>query len=116
MDAPVLAPSMAALAASPATALDPNRASAKVWTAVLAAMIGSLMAILNIQISNASLLNIERGIGTGVDNGPSISPSFLIGEIVVIPLTDYLSRVFSLRRYMIPSPALSAILSVASAF
>jgi DHA2 family multidrug resistance protein len=61
-------------------------------------MIGSFMAILNIQITNASLLNIEGGIGTGVDNGSWISTSYLIGEIVVIPLTDYLSRVFSFRR------------------
>ena len=52
-----------------APAVDPNRASATVWIAVLAAMIGSFMAILNIQITNASLLNIEGGIGTGVDNG-----------------------------------------------
>ena len=49
--------------------LDPNRASTATWIAVLAAMIGSFMAILNIQITNASLLNIEGGIGTGVDNG-----------------------------------------------
>ena len=48
-------------------------------------MIGSFMAILNIQITNASLLNIEGGIGTGVDNGSWISTSYLIGEIVVIP-------------------------------
>ncbi|HEX9469203.1 MAG TPA: DHA2 family efflux MFS transporter permease subunit [Bradyrhizobium sp.] len=98
------------------TAVDPNRASATVWIAVLAAMIGSFMAILNIQITNASLLNIEGGIGTGVDNGSWISTSYLIGEIVVIPLTDYLSRVFSFRRYMLASAALFAVFSVACAF
>jgi MFS transporter, DHA2 family, multidrug resistance protein len=96
--------------------VDPNRASATVWMAVLAAMIGSFMAILNIQITNASLLNIEGGIGTGVDNGSWISTSYLIGEIVVIPLTDYLSRVFSFRRYMLASAALFAVFSVACAF
>jgi DHA2 family multidrug resistance protein len=98
------------------TAIDPGRASTKVWIAVLAAMIGSFMAILNIQITNASLLNIEGGIGTGVDNGSWISTSYLIGEIIVIPLTDYLSRVFSFRRYMIASAALFAAFSVACAF
>jgi MFS transporter, DHA2 family, multidrug resistance protein len=97
-------------------AVDPNRASATVWIAVLAAMIGSFMAILNIQITNASLLNIEGGIGTGVDNGSWISTSYLIGEIIVIPLTDYLSRVFSFRRYMLASAALFAAFSVACAF
>ena len=80
------------------------------------AMIGAFMAILNIQITNASLLDIEGGIGTGVDNGAWISTSYLIGEIVVIPLTDYLSRVFSFRRYMLASAALFALFSVACAF
>ena len=80
----------------------PDRASATVWISVMAAMIGAFMAILNIQITNASLLNIEGGIGTGVDNGSWISTSYLIGEIVVIPLTDYLSKVFSFRRYRDP--------------
>jgi DHA2 family multidrug resistance protein len=96
--------------------VDPKRASITTWIAVLAAMIGSFMAILNIQITNASLLNIEGGIGTGVDNGSWISTSYLIGEIVVIPLTDYLSRVFSFRRYMLASATLFAVFSVACAF
>jgi DHA2 family multidrug resistance protein len=103
-------------AGSERTNVDPNRASVTTWIAVLAAMIGSFMAILNIQITNASLLNIEGGIGTGVDNGSWISTSYLIGEIVVIPLTDYLSRVFSFRRYMLASAALFAAFSVACAF
>src|ERR1700761_2070676 len=95
-----------ARSASKPAALDPNRASTPTWVAVLAAMIGSFMAILNIQITNASLLNIEGGIGTGVDNGSWISTSYLIGEIIVIPLTDYLSRIFSFRRYMLASATL----------
>jgi DHA2 family multidrug resistance protein len=102
--------------AASSSVADPNRASVTTWIAVLAAMIGSFMAILNIQITNASLLNIEGGIGTGVDNGSWISTSYLIGEIVVIPLTDYLSRVFSFRRYMLASAALFAAFSVACAF
>jgi MFS transporter, DHA2 family, multidrug resistance protein len=92
------------------------RASTAVWIAVMAAMIGAFMAILNIQITNASLLNIEGGIGTGVDNGSWISTSYLIGEIVVIPMTDYLSRVFSFRNNMLASAALFAFFSVACAF
>src|SRR5438105_15606091 len=94
----------------------PDRASLTVWIAVFAAMIGAFMAILNIQITNASLLNIEGGIGTGVDNGSWISTSYLIGEIVVIPLTDYLSRMFSFRNIMIGHASLFAVFSVACAF
>ncbi len=93
-----------------------ERASTTAWIAVLASMIGAFMAILNIQITNASLLDIEGGIGTGVDNGAWISTSYLIGEIVVIPLTDYLSRVFSFRRYMLTNVVLFALFSAACAF
>src|SRR4051794_27986283 len=92
------------------------RASMREWIAVLAGTIGAFMAILNIQITNASLLDIEGGIGTGVDNGAWISTSYLIGEIVVIPLTDYLSRVFSFRRYILANGILFPLLSIACAF
>jgi DHA2 family multidrug resistance protein len=91
-------------------------ASLVTWIAVLAGMIGAFMAILNIQITNASLLDIEGGIGTGVDNGAWISTSYLIGEIIVIPLTDYLSRVFSFRRYMLANAILFPVFSIACSF
>jgi DHA2 family multidrug resistance protein len=93
-----------------------DKAGVTAWIAVLASMIGAFMAILNIQITNASLLDIEGGIGTGVDNGAWISTSYLIGEIVVIPLTDYLSKVFSFRRYIIGNTILFALFSMACAF
>jgi MFS transporter, DHA2 family, multidrug resistance protein len=93
-----------------------EKASLTTWIALIAGMIGAFMAILNIQITNASLLNIEGGIGTGVDNGAWISTSYLIGEIVVIPLTGYLSRVFSFRIYMIASTIAFALFSMACAF
>src|SRR6201986_1236651 len=110
------APSSVPRAAPKAAPQNPDRASPIVWISILAAMIGSFMAILNIQITNASLLNIEGGIGTGVDNGSWISTSYLIGEIIVIPLTDYMSRIFSFRRYMLASASLFAVFSVACAF
>src|SRR6195256_6540922 len=91
-------------------------ASLKTWITIIAGLIGAFMAVLNIQITNASLLNIEGGIGTGVDNGAWISTAYLIGEIIVIPLTDYLSRVFSFRIYLIANATLFLVFSVACAF
>ncbi|MDQ0470996.1 DHA2 family efflux MFS transporter permease subunit [Labrys wisconsinensis] len=102
--------------AGPVPARPADKASLTTWIAILAGMIGAFMAILNIQITNASLLDIEGGIGTGVDNGAWISTSYLIGEIVVIPLTSYLSRVFSFRRYMLGSTLFFALFSMACAF
>src|SRR3954469_5545148 len=107
---------LASVRSIPAPAASSESASLTSWIAVLASMIGAFMAILNIQITNASLLNIEGGIGTGIDNGSWISTSYLIGEIVVIPLTDYLSRVFSFRNIMLSFASLFAAFSVACAF
>jgi MFS transporter, DHA2 family, multidrug resistance protein len=87
--------------------------SLKTWIAVGAALLGAFMAVLNIQVTNSSLPDIEGGIGTGGVNGTWISTAYLIGEIVVIPMTAFLSGVFSLRRYMIASTALFLLFSVA---
>src|SRR5260370_13117960 len=101
LSAPTSAP-LTSRTRSELAAVDPNHASVTVWIAVLAAMIGSFMAILNIQITNASLLNIEGGIGTGVDNGSWISPPYPIRQIGGIPLTDYLTHVFPYPHYTPP--------------
>jgi DHA2 family multidrug resistance protein len=81
--------------------------------AVGGALIGAFMAVLNIQVVNTSLPDIQGGIGTGLDNGGWISTAYLIGEIIVIPLSGWLSQVFSLRRYLIASTILFLAFSAA---
>lgn len=88
----------------------------KTWIAVIGATLGSFMAVLNIQIVNASLADIQGAIGAGVDDGGWISTSYLVAEIVVIPLTGWLARVFSVRRYLIVNAALFVAFSIACAF
>src|ERR1700758_4381771 len=85
----------------------------RTWIAVGGSVIGAFMAVLNIQITNASLPYIEGGLGTGGVNGAWVITAYLIGEIIVIPMTDFLSRVFSLRRYLITNAVLFLLLSVA---
>ena len=77
---------------------DEPAVSLKTWIAVGGGLLGAFLAVLNIQITNASLPYIEGGIGTGGVYGTWISTAYLIGEIIVIPLTSFLSQVFSLRR------------------
>ena len=88
----------------------------KTWIAVVGATLGSFMAVLNIQIVNASLADIQGAIGAGVDDGGWISTSYLVAEIVVIPLTGWLTQVFSVRRYLIVNAALFVAFSIACAF
>jgi MFS transporter, DHA2 family, multidrug resistance protein len=88
----------------------------KTWLAVCGSIIGAFMAVLNIQITNASLPNIQWAIGAGIDDGGWISTSYLVSEIVVIPLTGFLTPVFSLRRYLLGSTVLFLAFSLACAF
>jgi len=88
----------------------------KTWLAVIGAMIGAFIAVLNIQITNASLPDIQGAIGAGIDDGGWISTSYLVAEIVVIPLTGFLVPVFSLRRYLLVNAALFLVMSIACAF
>ncbi|MGX9991276.1 MDR family MFS transporter [Rhizobium sp. Z1P35] len=101
-------------AAAPATpaALSPLR----MWAAVVGSTLGAFMAVLNIQIVNASLADIQGAIGAGTDDGGWISTSYLIAEIVVIPLSAWLARVFSVRNYLLANAILFLIFSVACAF
>jgi MFS transporter, DHA2 family, multidrug resistance protein len=84
----------------------------KTWITVGGALLGAFMAVLNIQITNTALPYIEGGIGTGGVYGTWISTAYLIGEIIVIPMTDFMSRVFSLRRYLLANVALFLMFSV----
>ena len=89
---------------------------AKTWIAVIGATLGAFMAVLNIQIVNASLADIQGAIGAGIDDGGWISTSYLIAEIVVIPLSAWLAQVFSIRKYLLTNAVLFLLLSVACAF
>jgi MFS transporter, DHA2 family, multidrug resistance protein len=90
--------------------------SAKTWIAVFGATLGAFMAVLNIQIVNASLADIQGAIGAGIDDGGWISTSYLIAEIVVIPLSGWLAQVFSIRLYLLTNAVLFLTLSIACAF
>ncbi|MBR0790366.1 multidrug efflux MFS transporter [Bradyrhizobium manausense] len=89
--------------------------SAKTWIAVIGATLGAFMAVLNIQIVNASLADIQGAIGAGIDDGGWISTSYLIAEIVVIPLSGWLAQVFSIRIYLLTNAILFLALSAACA-
>lgn len=100
---------------APAAAPAAPAVSAKTWIAVIGATLGAFMAVLNIQIVNASLADIQGAIGAGIDDGGWISTSYLIAEIVVIPLSGWLAQVFSIRIYLLTNAILFLALSAACA-
>lgn len=102
--------------AAPAPVAPAALSPLRMWAAVVGSTLGAFMAVLNIQIVNASLADIQGAIGAGTDDGGWISTSYLIAEIVVIPLSAWLARVFSVRNYLLANAILFLVFSVACAF
>src|SRR5271165_2372090 len=95
-----------ALGAGPVAAARPAAVPARDWIAVIGGVLGAFMAVLDIQITNASLADIQGALGASLDEGSWISTGYLIAEIIVIPLTGWLSQVFGLRRYILVNAVL----------
>ncbi|VVE45641.1 Multidrug export protein EmrB [Pandoraea communis] len=60
-------------------------------------VVGMFIALLDIQIVSASLRDIGGGLSAGADETAWVQTSYLIAEIIVIPLSGWLSRVMSTR-------------------
>lgn len=72
--------------------IDPRKA-----LAFLAMVFGMFMAILDIQIVSASLAEIQAGLGASSDEISWVQTSYLIAEVVMIPLSGFLGRLLSTR-------------------
>lgn len=77
--------------------------------------IGLFIAQLDIQIVSASLNEIGGGLSAGKDEMAWIQTSYLIAEIIIIPLSGWLSRVFSTRWLFTISAGVFTVMSVACA-
>ncbi len=73
--------------------------------AFVAMVFGMFMAILDIQIVSASLAEIQAGLSASADEVSWVQTSYLIAEVVMIPLSGFLSRAFSTRIVFVVSAA-----------
>ncbi|HEX4571322.1 MAG TPA: DHA2 family efflux MFS transporter permease subunit [Dongiaceae bacterium] len=92
LKAPVLQPAPVSVAGPPAELSMPARIFAFATMSV-----GFFIALLDIQIVSASLRDIGGGLSAGADETSWVQTSYLIAEIIVIPLSGWLSRVMSTR-------------------
>ncbi len=86
----------------PAPAPAPTRAEAdridpKRFVAFIAMVFGMFMAILDIQIVSASLSEIQAGLSASPDEITWVQTSYLIAEVIMIPLSGFLSRALGTR-------------------
>ena len=86
------APALAGAPSKPGSAIDARR-----LVTFMAMVFGMFMAILDIQIVSASLSEIQAGLSASADEVAWVQTSYLIAEVVMIPLSGILSRAFSTR-------------------
>src|SRR5262245_60868311 len=65
--------------------------------AFLAMCFGMFMALLDIQIVSSSLAEIQAGLSASADEIPWVQTSYLIAEVIAIPLSGFLSRALGTR-------------------
>ena len=82
-------------------ALAEDHVPLRTWICVLGVLLGCFMAVLDVVITNSSLRNIAGALGASSDEISWVPTSYLVAEIVVIPLTAWLSQAFSLKRYLL---------------
>ncbi|HEV2185559.1 MAG TPA: DHA2 family efflux MFS transporter permease subunit [Stellaceae bacterium] len=99
-------------AASPAPSRQIQPASLRQWVGVLAMVFGMFMALLDIQIVTSSLTQIQGGLSASPDEISWVQTSYLIAEVVMIPLTGTLSRLMSTRILFVASTVGFTISSV----
>ena len=90
-------------------------ASALLWIGFGAMCLGMFMAILDIQIVITSLPVIEQALKIGADRMSWVQTAYLIAEVIAIPLTGLLTRVFTLRRLFCGAIAAFTLASVGCA-
>lgn len=80
--------------------------------AFMAMVFGMFMAILDIQIVSASLAEIQAGLSASSDEIAWVQTAYLIAEVIMIPLSGYLSRALSTRVFFSIAAAGFTIASV----
>jgi DHA2 family multidrug resistance protein len=71
--------------------------SLRTWGAFAAMCVGMFMAILDVQVVAASLPTIQAALAIAPDEMSWVQTSYLIAEVVAIPLTGLLTRALAMR-------------------
>jgi DHA2 family multidrug resistance protein len=87
-------------------------ADLRAWVAVVAGTIGAAMVTLDTSITVSSLPQIQGEIGATISEGTWIMTGYLAAEIVVIPMSAWLTRLLGLRRLLIAAVILFVAFSL----
>jgi len=86
------------------------------WIGFAAMCVGMFMAILDIQVVATSLPTIQQALHIAKDKMSWIQTSYLIAEVIAIPLTGVLTRALTMRWLSVTTTAAFTLASIGCAF
>lgn len=94
----------------------PGRVSIAVWLGFAAMCLGMFMGVLDVQIVATSLPRLQEALSIPPDWMSWIQTSYLIAEVIAIPLTGLFTRVLSMRGIFVAAIVVFTISSIGCAF
>jgi DHA2 family multidrug resistance protein len=73
----------------------------RLWVGFAMMCVGMFMAILDVQVVSTSLPTIQDALDIRPDQMSWVQTAYLIAEVVAIPLTGFLTRLFGMRRLFV---------------
>ena len=68
-----------------------------IWIGFIAMIVGQFMAVLDIQIVASAIGSIQAGVSASRDEISWVQTSYLIAEVIGIPLSGFLGRALGTR-------------------
>lgn len=81
------------------------------WIILVALMLGTILEVLDTSIVNVSIPQMMGNLGASINEIGWVSTSYIIANVIILPLTGWLSSYFGRRRYLTYSIAIFTIAS-----
>lgn len=96
------------LGAAPDNAAAPNK-----WIVAVAAMLATVLEVLDVSIANVALDHMRGTFSAGVDEVTWVITSYLVANAVALPITGWLADLIGRRRLFVGATAVFTLASIA---
>ena len=81
------------------------------WIVLIAVMLGTVLEVLDTSIVNVAIPDMMGNLGATLDQISWVSTGYIIANVIILPLTGWLSAFFGRRRYLAGSMILFTVAS-----
>lgn len=102
-----------ATAGAPVTRADYTEYSGPVrWIILVAVMLGTILEVLDTSIVNVAIPDMMGNLGATIDQIGWVSTGYILANVIILPLTGWLSNQFGRRNYLVGSIILFTVASL----